>query len=70
MTLTSAQQATDLLAMSHGVAILLLILYLGYLLFQMWTHAVSLEPFPQSRSPCDTSVYIRSCRELLVPLIS
>ncbi|WWC70450.1 calcium/proton exchanger [Kwoniella pini CBS 10737] len=32
-------EGADLLAMSHGVAILLLILYLGYLFFQMYTHA-------------------------------
>ena len=38
--LTDAQERKDLLSMSHGVAILLLLLYLGYLLFQMWTHAV------------------------------
>ncbi|KAK8858950.1 calcium/proton exchanger [Kwoniella newhampshirensis] len=35
----AAGEGPDLLSMSHGVAILLLILYLGYLLFQMWTHA-------------------------------
>lgn len=33
-------EGADLLSMSHAVSILLLILYLGYLLFQMWTHAV------------------------------
>ncbi|WWC89569.1 calcium/proton exchanger [Kwoniella dendrophila CBS 6074] len=32
-------EGADLLAMSHGVAILLLVLYLGYLVFQMYTHA-------------------------------
>ncbi|WVN88089.1 calcium/proton exchanger [Cryptococcus depauperatus CBS 7841] len=32
-------EGSHLLAMSHGVAVLLLILYLGYLLFQMYTHA-------------------------------
>ncbi|AAW40631.1 calcium ion transporter, putative [Cryptococcus deneoformans JEC21] len=32
-------EGADLLSMSHAVSILLLILYLGYLLFQMWTHA-------------------------------
>ncbi|WVQ67918.1 calcium/proton exchanger [Kwoniella botswanensis] len=32
-------EGADLLAMSHGVAILLLLLYLGYLVFQMYTHA-------------------------------
>jgi len=40
-SITEGELATDLLAMSHGVAILLLVLYLGYLIFQMWTHAVS-----------------------------
>lgn len=39
LSLTNAQEGNDLLSMSHAVAILLLILYLGYLLFQMWTHA-------------------------------
>ncbi|OCF54093.1 calcium/proton exchanger [Kwoniella mangroviensis CBS 10435] len=34
-------EGADLLAMSHGVAILLLLLYLGYLVFQMYTHAVT-----------------------------
>lgn len=41
LSLTNAEEGNDLLAMSHGVAILLLLLYLGYLVFQMWTHAVS-----------------------------
>jgi Ca2+:H+ antiporter len=40
--LTDAVEGQDLLAMSHAVAILLLVLYLGYLLFQMFTHAVRL----------------------------
>jgi hypothetical protein len=42
LTITSEEEGRDLLAMSHAVAILLLVLYLGYLIFQMWTHAVSL----------------------------
>ncbi|TYJ53428.1 calcium/proton exchanger [Cryptococcus floricola] len=32
-------EGSELLSLSHGVAILLLILYLGYLMFQMFTHA-------------------------------
>ena len=40
LSLTKPQEGNDLLAMSHGVAILLLVLYLAYLVFQMWTHAV------------------------------
>lgn len=39
VALTPAQLNTDLLAMSHGVAIILLLLYVGYLLFQLFTHA-------------------------------
>lgn len=38
--ITDTVERNDILAMSHGVSILLLILYLGYLAFQMWTHAV------------------------------
>lgn len=34
-SLTSEEEKRDILAMSHGVAIILLILYLGYLLFQV-----------------------------------
>jgi Ca2+:H+ antiporter len=37
--LSSQTEGDDLLAMSHAVAILLLVLYLGYLIFQMWSHA-------------------------------
>ncbi|ORX36920.1 Sodium/calcium exchanger protein-domain-containing protein [Kockovaella imperatae] len=49
-SLTDDTERTDLLAMSHGVAVLLLVLYLGYLTFQMWTHAhfYSDEPVSQS----------------------
>ncbi|WOO85549.1 Vacuolar calcium ion transporter [Vanrija pseudolonga] len=39
VALTSKEEAEDILSMSHGVAILLLLLYIGYLIFQMWTHA-------------------------------
>lgn len=38
-SLTSEEEKRDILAMSHGVAIILLILYLGYLLFQLFSHA-------------------------------
>ncbi|TXT07157.1 hypothetical protein VHUM_03327 [Vanrija humicola] len=43
VALTSKEEANDILSMSHGVAILLLILYCSYLLFQMYTHANLLE---------------------------
>lgn len=45
-SLTGPEEGNDLLAMSHAVAVILLVLYLGYLLFQMWTHAVSLTDSP------------------------
>ncbi|ORY32632.1 Sodium/calcium exchanger protein-domain-containing protein [Naematelia encephala] len=35
----AAGEGADLLSMSHAVAIILLVLYLGYLVFQMWSHA-------------------------------
>ncbi|KAL7421512.1 Vacuolar calcium ion transporter [Cryptotrichosporon argae] len=49
-SITDAQLATDLLAMSHGVAVILLVLYLGYLAFQMWTHANLYEDDPGTTS--------------------
>lgn len=54
LTLTSQEEGNDLLAMSHGVAILLLLLYVGYLIFQMWTHAVS----PQSPTQLAGTLHI------------
>jgi Ca2+:H+ antiporter len=38
-TITSNEEKNDILSMSHGVAIILLMLYIGYLLFQLFTHA-------------------------------
>lgn len=37
--LTLAEEGKDILSMSHGVAILLLVLYICFMLFQMWSHA-------------------------------
>ena len=37
--LTDQQEKSVILAMSHGVAIILLLLYVGYLVFQLFTHA-------------------------------
>ncbi|KAA1467535.1 hypothetical protein DENSPDRAFT_251044 [Dentipellis sp. KUC8613] len=34
----SNEQKTDILRMSHGVAIILLFIYIAYLLFQLWSH--------------------------------
>lgn len=42
--------------MSHAVAILLLILYLGYLLFQMYTHAVRSEVANRMKLICSEPV--------------
>lgn len=36
---TEDEEKRDLLAMSHGVAVILLFLYIAFMLFQMWTHA-------------------------------
>lgn len=38
-TVTDAVEQRDLLEMSHGVAIVLLLIYLSYLVFQLWSHA-------------------------------
>lgn len=38
-SITSGEEKIDILAMSHGVAIILLLLYVGYLAFQLFTHA-------------------------------
>ncbi|KAJ3515490.1 hypothetical protein NLJ89_g1724 [Agrocybe chaxingu] len=37
-TLTNEQEAHDILAVSHGVAIILLFIYAGYLAFQLYSH--------------------------------
>lgn len=34
-----SREGVDLLAMSHAVAIILLVMYVGFMIFQMWTHA-------------------------------
>lgn len=37
--LSAENSARDILAMSHGVAIILLVIYAAYLVFQLWSHA-------------------------------
>jgi len=37
-TLSAAQQKSDILSVSHGVALILLIIYAGYLWFQLYSH--------------------------------
>ncbi|KIM39774.1 hypothetical protein M413DRAFT_446688 [Hebeloma cylindrosporum] len=41
--LTDAQEAHDILAVSHGVAVILLFIYAGYLAFQLYTHTALYE---------------------------
>lgn len=54
LALTTDQEKYDLLAMSHGVAVLLLVLYLGYLLFQLFTHA---DLYADSTGPTGSTRY-------------
>ncbi|KDR76316.1 hypothetical protein GALMADRAFT_247691 [Galerina marginata CBS 339.88] len=42
-SLTDAQEAHDILAVSHGVAVILLFIYAGYLSFQLYSHAALYE---------------------------
>lgn len=35
----TGREAYDLLAMSHGVSVILLVIYVGFTIFSMWTHA-------------------------------
>lgn len=37
--LTEEEEKADVLKMSRGVAVILLVIYLAYLVFQMWSHA-------------------------------
>jgi hypothetical protein len=51
VTLTDAEEKADVLKMSRGVAVILLVVYLAYLVFQMWSHA-DLVSRPTSLSDC------------------
>ncbi|KLO13483.1 calcium/proton exchanger [Schizopora paradoxa] len=37
--LTNGAEGSDILKMSHGVAVILLFIYVAYLVFQLWSHA-------------------------------
>lgn len=57
LALTSAEEGQDLLKMSHGVAILLLLLYIGFIFFQMFTHA---ELYSDDELPSQSTRYPKS----------
>lgn len=52
--LTDAQERSDILAMSHGVAIILLLLYVAYLVFQLFTHA---DLYADEEGPTKSTTY-------------
>lgn len=54
VSLTSEEEKQDILALSHGVAIILLMIYLGYLLFQFFTHA---DLFADRKGPTGSTRY-------------
>lgn len=39
MTITPQMEGNDILRMSRGVAVILLVIYISYLVFQLWSHA-------------------------------
>jgi len=52
--LTDNQEKVDILAMSHGVAIILLLLYVAYLVFQLFTHA---DLYADEEGPTKSTTY-------------
>lgn len=53
-TITTDEEKADILALSHGVAIILLLIYGGYLLFQFFTHA---DLFADRKGPTGSTRY-------------
>lgn len=53
-SITSDEEKSDILALSHGVAIILLLIYGGYLLFQFFTHA---DLFADRKGPTGSTRY-------------
>ena len=53
-TITTDEEKADILALSHGVAIILLLIYAGYLLFQFFTHA---DLFADRKGPTGSTRY-------------
>nr|VWO99168.1 Response regulatory domain-containing protein [Ganoderma boninense] len=61
---TLKEQKADILRMSHGVAIVLLIIYISYLIFQLWshTHLYQDNRQPSARLPAAASVHTATTR--------
>ncbi|KAI0635821.1 Sodium/calcium exchanger protein-domain-containing protein [Trametes polyzona] len=61
---TLQQQKSDILRMSHGVAIVLLFIYVSYLVFQLWshTHLYKDSTEPSNKLPAAESVRIVTSR--------
>ncbi|EJD06395.1 calcium/proton exchanger [Fomitiporia mediterranea MF3/22] len=55
--LTNPQEAADITKLSHGVAIILLCIYVSYLIFQLWSHA---SLYQASRTPSAVVHKLRS----------
>jgi Ca2+:H+ antiporter len=53
-SITTDEEKADILALSHGVAIILLLIYMGYLLFQFFTHA---DLFADRKGPTGSTRY-------------
>lgn len=67
--LTDNQEKADILAMSHGLAIILLLLYIAYLVFQLFTHADLYAdedgPTKSTTYPAEVSGYPAQLKETL-----
>ncbi|KAI1797224.1 Sodium/calcium exchanger protein-domain-containing protein [Ganoderma leucocontextum] len=61
---TLQQQKTDILRMSHGVAIVLLFIYISYLIFQLWSHTHLYQDHtePSAKLPAAASVRSATAR--------
>ncbi|OCH86071.1 hypothetical protein OBBRIDRAFT_783856 [Obba rivulosa] len=57
---TLEDQKADLLKMSHGVSIVLLIIYASYLLFQLWSHTHLYQDSSKPSDKLPVSVSVRS----------
>ncbi|KAM5530997.1 hypothetical protein V8D89_015324 [Ganoderma adspersum] len=61
---TLKDQKEDILRMSHGVAIVLLFIYISYLIFQLWSHTHLYQDNyqPSARLPAAASVHTATAR--------
>ncbi|EMD33512.1 hypothetical protein CERSUDRAFT_98615 [Gelatoporia subvermispora B] len=57
---TLEDQKQDLLKMSHGVSIVLLIIYVSYLLFQLWSHTHLYQDSAKPSAKLPASISVRS----------